>query len=183
MRGAFVYITSEITDRVNMLDAFSKYGFTVNRQGFIRCPFHKEKTASLKSYHNNRKFKCFGCGVGGSVIDFVMLLFDIDFRTAIVRINYDFGLLLPMGERISMNERRRLASQQAELQKKKEAAKRAAEEEDALYWAIFDKYRLYEKNKIEYAPISENEEWCKEFCEALYYLPIYEYLLDLIEWR
>ncbi|MBF0429287.1 MAG: hypothetical protein HQL94_10220, partial [Magnetococcales bacterium] len=36
------------------------------------CPFHNEKTPSFKVDPKKRAWNCFGCGTGGSVIDFVM---------------------------------------------------------------------------------------------------------------
>ena len=46
-----------------------------------RCPFHKERTASLAIYSDNG-FHCFGCGKHGrGAIDFVMSL-GCDFREA-----------------------------------------------------------------------------------------------------
>lgn len=51
----------------------------------------------MKIYSGQRGFHCFGCGAHGSVIDFVMLLYDISFRQAILRINADFGLGLTGG--------------------------------------------------------------------------------------
>ncbi len=46
------------------------------------CPFHKEKTSSFSIYKNNTKFKCFGCGATGSVIDYVMLTRSMTFQEA-----------------------------------------------------------------------------------------------------
>ena len=36
------------------------------------CPFHDEKTPSFYVSPKNGLFKCFGCGKGGQVINFVM---------------------------------------------------------------------------------------------------------------
>ena len=36
------------------------------------CPFHDEKTPSFNVNPEKQFFKCFGCGAGGSVFDFVM---------------------------------------------------------------------------------------------------------------
>ena len=69
------------------------YGFQVGRSGFMKCPFHQgDHTASLKLYDGDGGWHCFGCGAHGSVIDFVMRLFDLNFRQAILRINADFQL-------------------------------------------------------------------------------------------
>lgn len=56
------------------------YGIEINRAGFCRCPFHSEKTASMKIYPQS--FHCFGCNTGGDVIDFVSLMEHCDFKTA-----------------------------------------------------------------------------------------------------
>lgn len=70
-----------------------QYGFEPKRGGFLNCPFHSgDKNASLKLYPDAGGWHCFGCGKGGSVIDFVMDLFDISFQQAILRLNLDFRL-------------------------------------------------------------------------------------------
>lgn len=39
-------MVESITDRIRMTDIFNKYSFEPNRAGFIRCPFHNQKTPS-----------------------------------------------------------------------------------------------------------------------------------------
>lgn len=46
------------------------------------CPFHKEKTASFTVSVAQKRFKCFGCGAGGDVFEFVQRIERIDFRSA-----------------------------------------------------------------------------------------------------
>jgi len=64
-------ITEEIKNRVNILDVAKSFGIQINRQGKALCVFHEEKTPSLTFFENTNSFYCYGCGVGGSVIDFV----------------------------------------------------------------------------------------------------------------
>lgn len=54
----------------------------LNKSNFALCPFHKEKTPSFKLFKDNH-WKCFGCGEGGDVLDFIMKKNNLDFRQAI----------------------------------------------------------------------------------------------------
>jgi len=82
-----------INSTLSMADVARQYGFEPNRGGYIACPFHAEHTPSLKIYDTpGRGWHCYGCGAGGSVIDFVMQLFNIPFTAALVRLSADFGL-------------------------------------------------------------------------------------------
>lgn len=89
-------VFQEVRGRVSALDVARRYGFEPNRAGFICCPFHREKTPSLKLYPGTGGFHCFGCGAGGSVIDFTAQLFGLDSMGAVRRLNADFGLCLPI---------------------------------------------------------------------------------------
>lgn len=84
--------TTEIINALDMADVAEQYGFEIKRGGFICCPFHNEKTASLKLYPAGRGWHCFGCGEGGDVISFVRKLFDLDFQSAIMRVSFDFNI-------------------------------------------------------------------------------------------
>lgn len=53
----------------------------------IFCPFHQEKTPSCHLYERTNTYKCFGCGVFGDSINFVMDYLNIDFKTAVNYIN------------------------------------------------------------------------------------------------
>ena len=41
-----------VKDLVPIAEAVRLYGYEPSRSGFICCPFHNEKTASLKLYDN-----------------------------------------------------------------------------------------------------------------------------------
>ena len=71
----------EIKAAYSMRDIVERYGFRPTRAGFIPCPFHSgDRQASLKVY--DRDFHCHACGAHGDIIDFVMMMDDVDFKTA-----------------------------------------------------------------------------------------------------
>lgn len=59
------------------------HGLDNNRSDMFSCPFHEDKTASLKLYKTTNTFYCFGCNKGGDVIDFLMSLQKISFIQAV----------------------------------------------------------------------------------------------------
>ena len=135
-------IAQEIRSRISADYVARHYGFEPNRSGFIKCPFHQgDHTGSLKLYPGTGGFHCFGCGAHGSVIDFVMKLFDLSFPQAVVRLSSDFNLGLT-AHRPTKQE----ASKILEERRKKEAEKEIAEQEyrrmaeEHRYWWEVLKY-------------------------------------------
>ena len=47
------------------------------------CPFHSEKSPSFTVYPADNSFYCFGCGVGGDAISFVMKMENADYPDAV----------------------------------------------------------------------------------------------------
>lgn len=99
-------LARQIKEHLTVRQVVELYGFHPDRGGYIQCPFHAgDNHGSLKVYDGNKTgWHCFGCGAGGSVIDFVMRLFGLSFAQACLKLNCDFGLGLT-GERPSMAER------------------------------------------------------------------------------
>jgi DNA primase len=58
------------------------------------CPFHQEKTPSFAVHPVKQIFHCFGCGVGGDVFKFVMLVENLPFPEALRRVAEKVGVRL-----------------------------------------------------------------------------------------
>lgn len=54
------------------------------RQGL--CPFHEETEGSFTVYANTQRWYCFGCGLGGDVLDFIQRTDGVDLPEAIRRL-------------------------------------------------------------------------------------------------
>lgn len=169
---------SDLAQRVRELvparEAAERYGFTPNRAGYICCPFHNERTPSLKFFQDGG-WKCFGCGKGGSSIDFVMALFGLDFRQAVVRLDMDFSLCV-IGEHPSP------AARSSILEERMKEQKRRAELEAEVDLLTKEHYRLH-RNRQLYAPDGLHAETVFHplFAEALQKLPEVQYRLDELE--
>lgn len=120
-----------------MPQAARYYGYTPNRAGYIKCPFHGEKTASLKI--KERSFRCYGCGKSGTVIDFVSFLYGIPFVSACVRLNADFGLGLST-DRPDPEEATRLRRMRREAEERDRAKEAAQLEREESWWQVFSIY-------------------------------------------
>ena len=59
------------------------------------CPFHNEKTPSFSVNAERGFFHCFGCGVGGSVFNFIMRVEGLTFPEALRSLAKKYGVTLP----------------------------------------------------------------------------------------
>ncbi len=78
-------VLDEIRDRADIVDLIGEY-VDLKRSGsnyMGLCPFHSEKTPSFSVSSSKSIFKCFGCGVGGDVITFVMKRENLSFPEAV----------------------------------------------------------------------------------------------------
>ena len=75
------------------------------------CPFHNEKTPSFTVSEDKGFFHCFGCGVHGDVIGFVMRSEGLEFPQAVEKLAGEAGMQVP---RETPEERER-AERQATL--------------------------------------------------------------------
>ena len=173
--------TDIIKSQINMIDICKTYGFNIQRGNFICCPFHNEKTPSLKLYDGNRGFYCFGCGEHGSVIDFVMRYFNLDFPKAISKLNDDFRLGLPIWKKIDRRTQLEMNKDAFERKRKIEAEKKRREQIENACWTAFDEWKRLDDNRRNYAPKSPTEPLHPLFVEALKNIAGAEYNLSCAE--
>ena len=76
--NVFEAVKQSVTTR----QAAEHYGIHVGRNGMACCPFHHDKTPSMKL---DRRYHCFGCGADGDVIDFAAALYGLAKKEAAVQ--------------------------------------------------------------------------------------------------
>jgi DNA primase len=84
----------DIVDVINAKIGLKKKGLNY----FGCCPFHKEKTPSFTVNSVKQFYYCFGCGVSGDVIKFLMDFDNLSFIEVITNLTHSLGLELPTKE-------------------------------------------------------------------------------------
>ena len=85
------------------------------------CPFHSEKTPSFTVFPSTQSFYCFGCGVGGDAISFVMRTENLDYLSALRTLASRCGVTLPE-DTVNVQGKKEVGRQRI-LDMNKEAAK------------------------------------------------------------
>lgn len=87
----------ELRSKNRIDDVVSSYA-SLKNAGRIKkccCPFHSEKTPSCVIYPDTESFYCFGCGVGGDVITFIMNIEHLSYIEAVRLLAQRSGLTMP----------------------------------------------------------------------------------------
>ena len=143
----------EIKQHYSMRDIVEKYGFKVNRAGFISCPFHTgDRSPSMKIYKDS--YYCFGCGTSGDIFSFVMKIDNMTFKEAFFMLGGAYQAEL---DTIRFYRQRQKIKREQEQQEKQEN-----EREFRQWWCdrltqVCNVLRLCDNAKNLYKPFSD--EW------------------------
>lgn len=111
------------------------------------CPFHSEKTPSFSVDQPKQLFYCFGCGKGGSVIQFIMEVENLDYIEAVKLLAERARIQLPEGE--SEEEKERAI-------KKKEILKINVEAARFFYEQLNNEKSIKARQYLEKRKLNEN---------------------------
>lgn len=99
-----MYYGDEIIEQVRqanpIVDVIGQY-VHLERKGanyFGLCPFHNEKSPSFSVSASRQMYHCFGCGVGGNVLTFIMDYENYSFQEAVEYLADRAGITLPKQE-------------------------------------------------------------------------------------
>jgi DNA primase len=90
-------VIQSVVEANDIVEVVSGY-MTLKRTGNSykgKCPFHNEKTASFTVSREKQLYHCFGCGVGGNVITFVMEIEKLPFVEALKFLAARVNMVLP----------------------------------------------------------------------------------------
>ncbi|MDH5796223.1 MAG: CHC2 zinc finger domain-containing protein [Anaplasmataceae bacterium] len=75
-----------IKNSLDIVEVISNFIYIANKKGnYIKtlCPFHNEKSSSFTIYPSTQSFYCYGCGLSGDLIKFIMLYNKFNFNEAL----------------------------------------------------------------------------------------------------
>ena len=119
-----------------------------------------------------RGWHCFGCHKGGSVIDMCMLWYGITFRQAVVRLDADFSLGLPLTQKQTAHTARLAREQARKREEAQRAAQNALEAAETAFWQSFDRYLTIARLIDKYRPKRPSDETSSVYAWALHQLPV-----------
>ena len=142
--------------------AAERYGLPIRQGSMVCCPFHDDRTPSMKL--NEDYFYCFGCGAHGDVIALTAQLFDLPPAEAAKKLAADFGI----------------AGQKPSILAKLQRGKSQAETERHCFRVLGDYLRILQDWKTNCAPQSPEDSIDPRYAEACHMLERIGNMLDIL---
>ena len=160
-------VFEKIRNEVSMKEIADYYGISFDRGGMACCPFHEDKTPSLKLYDDH--FYCFGCGEHGDAASFVSRLYGLRQIDAAKMISRDFGLHL-FDKEFASPIKKEISEKQIYHEWIKQAIETVSH-----YISVLCEWRA------EFAPHDHNAVPDKLFIESLNNMAYAEYIRDILK--
>ena len=154
----FDTVKAAVTPRM----AAERYGLPIRQGSMICCPFHADRTPSMKL--NEDYFYCFGCGAHGDVIALTAQLFDLPPAEAAKKLAADFGIA---GQKPSILARLQRGVSQAETERR-------------CFRVLGDYLQILQDWKTHCAPQSPEDAIDPRYAEACHMLERIENMLDIL---
>ena len=153
---------TQIKMGVSVKEAAEYYGLEVKRGSMVCCPFHNDRTPSMKL--NEDYFYCFGCGAHGDVIALTAQLFALPPAEAAKKLAADFGI----------------TEQKPSVLAKLKRSKSQAELESRCFRVLGDYLRILQDWKENCAPQSPEDAIYPRYAEACHMLERIGNMLDIL---
>lgn len=157
-----------IKSSVLMQDVAERYTGQRIVRNRIRCPIHHGSDLNMRIYRSS--YHCFVCHATGDVIQFVQSVLGLSFQDAMKRLNDDFNLHLPIGEKIPEHSKAQLAelNRQNARQLFQERMEQIDADIDGTHKAnLAGMLNTVERICVEERPRTPWDEWKPVWCMAM----------------
>ena len=154
----FEAVKATVTPRM----AAERYGLPIQQGSMVCCPFHADRTPSMKL--NEDYFYCFGCGAHGDVVALTAQLFGLPPAEAAKKLAADFGI----------------TEQKPSVLAKLKRSKSQAELESRSFRVLGDYLQILQDWKAHCAPQSPEDAIDPRYAEACHMLERIENMLDIL---
>ena len=154
----FETVKAAVTPRM----AAERYGLPIRQGSMVCCPFHADRTPSMKL--NEDYFYCFGCGASGDVIDLAARLFGLSGYDAAKKLSADFGI----------------TEQKPSILARLQRGKSRVETERRSSRVLRDYLQILRDWKTNCAPQSPEDAIDPRYAEACHMLERIENMLDIL---
>lgn len=154
----------QIKNQLTPKHVTERYGTSIHRGDMICCPFHADRTPSMKLYDDH--FYCFGCQKSGDVIDLAAQLLRLTNYEVAKLLSADFGIT----DEVPTQPVRTTPY---------EHSRQFHEDEQECYLALLDYFKLLKLWEQKYQPTSQIATPDPRFIEACQMKSYVEYLCDI----
>ncbi len=158
-----------VKEQVTVRQVMEQSGIVFNHSHMCKCPFHQDKTPSMRVKPADKKYFCFGCGESGDAIDFVARYYGIAPLDAAMQIADQFGIVYDNTKRAPPKPIRR---EKSVLQILEEA-------KSHTFRVLADYLHMLEDWERRYAP-EDMDHIDDRYLEAVQCLEITRYRLDIL---
>ena len=180
MNNTNAYYAAEIKAAVKMPELLRFYGFNLNAKNRMPCPFHNGKDNNFGVKDNF--YHCFVCGEKGDIFTFMQKVFELSFSEALTKLNDDFAVGLPIGEKLTRSKQMELGRKSYERKKQIKAEEERKARIDKEYWAAYDRWLALD-NIVRYQRPAIPSEATPEYIAALLEIENAKYNLECAEKR
>lgn len=170
-------VVRQIKEKVLIRDFVESTGTHINRKGFCCCPFHGEKTASLKIYDKTNSWYCFGCNRGGDVITFAKGYYKVSFQETVKILMDQYG--------IERGKERDLKSTVYKVvdQINRQRRMRQLEQLENEYWIYYESWLDADQKAVDLAPKTMYDDFTQSWSEAVIKRESLKETLDWLDFK
>ena len=161
---------ARIKETISALDVGNAMGLEI-RHGRCRCPIHGGHDFNCRLYPGDKGYYCHVCKAGGDVISFAQRYYETSFPDTVRWFNSTFWLGMDLESSVSPEAAKRAENERKRRQEEREFREWKERMRFDLALRADEILERLEEQRDRNCPKTPDEEWSREFCEAIRLIP------------